>query len=365
MAEYAPSTSAVETRKIWNKVLRLEADQSSVYRYLIGTDKDSFIQKLKDTASEAGDQVHTFLYGRLTGAGQMGDGVLKGNEESISPFRDTLAIDQLRHAGKFKAGISEQRVTFDIKQTYQSLASRWLGERMSVACLNQLAGNTLETNLRYTGLNAVVAPDSGHTLVIGPGNEGGLTSSHPFTLQHIDAAESRASTYQDATGVPIRPGKVRFPGGINDEAYVCIIHPYQWYSIKNTASVIGWPELIKAFYQGSKDKNPMMSSGMGLTQVRGKYSNTWIITDPRIPSGIFSGAAVANTRRAVFLGAQAGVIAYGTKDRESEVEMIEDLDDYGKLHGIGVDTIVGVKKSVYNSLDFGTITIPTYAANPA
>jgi hypothetical protein len=58
--------------------------------------------------------------------------------------------------------------------------------------------------------------------------------------------------------------------------------------------------------------------------------------------------------RALFCGAQAGLLAYGKLPTWKEK-----MFDYGAKFGISTRTIYGVKKSVFNSRDFGVIAVDT------
>ena len=70
----------------------------------------------------------------------------------------------------------------------------------------------------------------------------------------------------------------------------------------------------------------------------------------------------------LFLGAQAGVIAFGNAygklgnpamGKGSHFSWFEDVDDYGNERGIAAGAIFGVKKCRFNSADFGVIRYDT------
>ena len=60
--------------------------------------------------------------------------------------------------------------------------------------------------------------------------------------------------------------------------------------------------------------------------------------------------------RAVLCGQQAGVIAWG-----KDVEWVEKSFDYGNKWGVSVGAIFGVVKPMFNSKDYGVISIATAA----
>ena len=89
-----------------------------------------------------------------------------------------------------------------------------------------------------------------------------------------------------------------------------------------------------------------------------------LLEDARVPGGVNSatGAAQANTRRAVFLGAQAGILGFGKGMGESSMDWNEELFDYGNQLGVSAGSIFGFKKTVFNSVDFSTYVLATYTA---
>ena len=91
-----------------------------------------------------------------------------------------------------------------------------------------------------------------------------------------------------------------------------------------------------------------------------------------ISSRSSSSASISTVRRAVFLGAQAAMLAMGADFNPpargqpgSAFKWVEETFDYQRQLGVSAQSLIGMKKSVFNSLDFGAITISTYAASHA
>jgi hypothetical protein len=83
---------------------------------------------------------------------------------------------------------------------------------------------------------------------------------------------------------------------------------------------------------------------------------------------------VANVRRNLFLGAQAGVFAEGNAYDSIEQQRVgkdnlmswyEETDDYGNEKGISVGCIFGMKAARFNNKDFGKIVISSYSVSHA
>jgi hypothetical protein len=58
------------------------------------------------------------------------------------------------------------------------------------------------------------------------------------------------------------------------------------------------------------------------------------------------------------------MIAWGGGSAYGRYSWNEETDDRGNALAITAGTIYGVKKSRYNSADFGVIAVDTYAADP-
>jgi hypothetical protein len=74
-------------------------------------------------------------------------------------------------------------------------------------------------------------------------------------------------------------------------------------------------------------------------------------------------AANSSVRRNVFAGAQAAAFAWG-QGYADEPKYVEDFFDYERQLGVSVQTIAGCKKLKFNSVDFGTIVISSFATTP-
>jgi N4-gp56 family major capsid protein len=226
----------------------------------------------------------------------------------------------------------------------------WFSGRFDTAMFNQLAGNTAETDTRYTGSQACTAP----TLVLIGGRgaaahadttEASLSAAttHALQLRDLDAAVAKAKTMSPM----IRPLMV---GG--KPHYVCFIHPNQTHLLRGQTSTGQWADIQKAAMQGGEiSNNPIFTGALGV------YNGVILHESAYVPLST-KGAAY---RRAVFCGAQAGVIAFGQGFSENKMTWDEEMFDYGNKLGVSAGTIYGVKKTVFNSADFGVITMPAWA----
>ncbi len=341
------------TVKAWSKRLDVEALKETTFRRFMKDDPNALVQEKSETRKGKGDAVTFGLRMQLTGAGVVGSNVLKGNEESLTTYSDQLIIDELRHAVSVPGEdtIDAQRVPFELREeAYSGLRDWWAG-RLDTVMFNHLCGNTAETRSAYIGANSIQAPSTNRWIRAGGVANDQSLSTNAFSLSLIDQCVARAKT---ATPM-IRP--IRGLGAEVD--YVCFVHPDQVRSLRSDAATAGgWMDLQKARIQGGeRDSNNIFTGALGI------YNRTMLVESSYIPQAInaSTGVSIANTRRAVFCGAQALTFGVGQSYRDTKFTWAEELDDYGKILGVKAGLIFGMKKTRFNSEDFGTIAISTYA----
>lgn len=362
LTEYGPNNPLAV--RLWAKRLFVEALRETFVDRFIGTsDKNSIVQMRDELNKSAGDRITIGLRLQLQGTGVQGDATLEGNEEALSTYNDTIIIDQLRHAVRSKGKMSEQRVPFSVRQESMDGLKDWWADRIDTWFFNQICGFTAQSDVRYTGMQAVIAPDSTH--VFRPNSkttDESLTTGDEFTLASIDRMIARAKAWQTTVNgtVPLRP--IKYKGG---EYYVMFIHPYQEQQLRTNANQGSWADLQQKRIQGgvTGDDNPIFSGGSFL----GIYNQTVIHVSARITNGVNSttGVAVTNVRRAVLCGAQAALMATGRDDTGPEkMNWVEELFDYNNQLGVAAGMIAGMKKTQFNGLDFGVVVFSTYAPQP-
>lgn len=338
------------TVKLWAKKLIREALKETFISRFMGTSSNSLVQVKTDMNKSAGDRLRIGLRMQLSGAGVQGDSTLEGNEEALATYSDDLVINQLRHAVRSAGKMTEQRVPFSIREEALDGLKDWLSDRLDTWFFNSIGGNTGQSDTKYTGNNATTAPSntSGNTRwLFADGThttEASLSTTDVFQLTFIDRA---VTTMKTATPY-IRP--IRYKGG---EYYVAFLHPYQVYNLKTdaTAARVTWYDANKALVQGGEKDNGIFTGALGM------YNNVILHEATRIPS------VQANVRRAVVCGAQAAVLGFGQDSGESG-SWYEELFDYGNQLGVSAGIIGGMKKTVFNSIDFGTVVVSTYAVAP-
>lgn len=337
--------------KAWSRKLLREALKQTWFYKFMGTGSDALVYIKNDLEKGPGDRVRCGLRMLLTGSGIQGDDTLEGEEEALVTYSDDLFIDQLRHAVRSKGKMSEQRVPFSVREEARAGLQDWWADRLDTALMNHLAGYTTETDTRFTGNNATLAAS---TLLLGASESAetslSATTTHALTLRDFDKAVALAKTRSPM----IRPFR---KGG--DEYYVAFLHPFAVYQLRGQTSTGQWADIEKAKVQGGKE------SGI-FTGAIGVYNNVVFHEAVRMPNIVGTPASGARTdfRRAVLCGAQSVLLGYG-QDNGSNVSWVEELFDYKNQLGVSAGMIHGIKKTQFNSTDYGIITLGGYAPQPA
>ena len=353
--------------KLWSKKLMREALKETYVSRFMGTSKDSLVYVKDDLRKSAGDRIRIGLRMQLSGAGITGDGTLEGNEESLTTYTDDLFIDQLRHAVRSGGEMSEQRVPFSVREEAKDGLRDWWADKVDTGFFNQICGVSTEARTGYTGMQAATAPTSaaGNTRILYGSGATSTTASYTatssasasakgliFTPACIDIAVNVAKTAAPL----IRPIKVD-----GQYKYVMFIHPNQTRQLRtnNAANTVTWYDIMRARAEGGDlDTNPIYNGALG------EYNGVILHESTRIPGWATGTANGSSTKKAVLCGAQAACFGTGQRDAGSQMKWVEELFDYENQLGVSAAMIWGLKKSVYNSIDFGTIVIPTVSADP-
>lgn len=340
--------------KLYSKELAVQALRATYFGRFMGSSADSMIQIKDETKKSAGDKITFGLKMQLAGTGVAGDDTLEGNEEALVTYSDSILIDQLRHATRSKGKMSEQRVLFNLRDEGRDSLSDWFADRFDTAMFNHLGGISTQTDLRYTGSNTPLAPSTNNIVLANQTAEGSVTTTDAFTTSLIDKCVARAKTMQDqSTPQPnIRPIKVN-----GSDKYVMFLHPWQVYSLRTTATAatVTWWEVNRSALSGGMIKdNPIYNGSLG------EYNGVILHESQRVPN-----STTASAKRAIFCGAQAAMFATGRDvGGAGKFSWKEEEFDYGNQLGISAGTIYGLKKTVFNSQDFGVLVAPSYAVSP-
>jgi N4-gp56 family major capsid protein len=141
--------------------------------------------------------------------------------------------------------------------------------------------------------------------------------------------------------------------------FICIISPEQVTALRQNTNTGQWLDIQKAAMQGGKvDGNPIMDGSLGI------YNDFILVENTRVPQFNDYGSGQVQAHRALILGAQAAVVAFGhNADEKGRVKTKEKEMDYGKHLGIGSTFIWAMQKTRFaDQSDFGVFCLDTAAA---
>lgn len=356
------------TVKLWSKKLDHEALKYTDIGPLIGDDANSIIHRKTETQKGPGDQITFGIRMQLSGAGFTENQLAEGNGESLTTYSDALIINELGHVVGVKSrnSIDQQRVPFDLRDEAKGGLSDWYAKRFSVAFFNQVCGYTLQADVRYTGLNATIAASATRILrQSSRASDDLLVAGDTFSLDLIDVAKEiaitatpkiRPATFGGGGGSMGMGGRRDYNKTLTDK-YVMYLHPYQITDLRKNTSSGQWLDLVKAAYMGSAANFPVYSGAIG------EYNSVILRSSFDVTGGISAtSTAVATVRRAVLLGGQACMMAFGQDNGPNKYRWNEELFDHKRRLEVSAWTIHGLKKTSYNSVDYGTVVVSTYAA---
>ena len=350
--------------KKWSASLFVETLAKSYFeRKFISTSQNSIIQRLTDLEAGPGDTIDYDLSIQLRGKPTYGDVRLEGKEENLKFYSDEVNIDQMRHSVSAGGRMTRKRTAHDLRKTARDRLSDYWAAFMDQLLFIYLAGSRginedfiEDTAFTGTADNAFTAPDANHVIYGGSATSfATITSSDTFNRSIIEnavvaARMMRALNPTLANMLPVTVG--------GEAHYVTVMSTFAEHDLRIGSDANGWMEIQKAAAAHEGRNNPIFKGGLGLINNVILHSHEAVIRFNNAGSGTNLPAS-----RALFMGRQAGVVAYGTKGG-MRFDWQEDTKDYGNEPAVAAGTIIGVKKTTFNGSDFGVIALDTYAANP-
>lgn len=330
-------------------------------------------QILTDLESDAGEAISYDLLAEMTMAPVEGEDNLEGKEEAQKFYTDTIYIDQARCGVNTGGRMTRKRTLHNLREKARFQQSSWWARLRDEIRFIYLSGSRgVNANfllpLGYSGRanNGLVAPDTDHLLYGGNAtaknnmtNEAaGTAGSDAFDLRLIDRAKTRADSQGGGSSgkLVLKPCKID-----GEEAYVCVMHTFQEDDIRQATATGQWLDIQKAAATALGSKSPIFKGSLGMYRGVILHSHRNVIRFSDYGSGANYDAA-----RALFMGAQAGVEAYGSPGTGLRFDWNEETRDNGDKVVITSSCIWGTKKvtatTAAGAQDLGVFALDTYAA---
>jgi N4-gp56 family major capsid protein len=359
MATTIVGVGDVKAVKAWATTLAVDVKKKMKWanRKWIGTDPNAIIHEKTQLESDPGDRVSFDLLMSFRGDVIEGDDVAEGREEDMQFYTDEVRIDQVRKPGSAGGRMSRKRQVHDLRKLNKELIGKFLAEWSDQAIFAYLSGGLginqdFKFRRAFAG-NPFQAPDAAHQMFGGSATSiATITTADGLTKQVFERVGARARMMNaiDLNTPQINPVTVE-----GEERYLSIINPWQETGMRQQTGEGGWLEMTRALATAVGNKSDFVRGGTGM------INGIVIHTDASIIRyNNFGAGANLPGARALFLGAQAGAIAYGTTTKQRYF-WNEELRDFGNKVAMAAGAIVGIKKTRFNDRDFGVISIDTYA----
>lgn len=357
-------TNSPQTVQKWSTGLWLDQRiQSYFEQRFIGTSNNSIIHRKTELETGAGDRVKFDLCVQLRGQPTDGDDRAEGSEENQKYYQDEVFIDQVRKPVSAGGEMTRKRTVHDLRSTAKDLLSDYFARLTDELFFMYLGGGRGVNEdfirpLGYTGFagNPFQAPDADHLLYGGAAtSKATLAATDKMTRSVIERALNKAEMMQarnpeTANMVPVKNG--------SEGQYVLLMNPDQEYDLRTDPATGNWLDLQKAAAAAEGKDNPIFKGNLGMMggAVLHKHRSVIRFSD-------YGAGGNVNAARALLLGRQAAVVAYGTSGgmRYTWKEKMKDFDNEPT---VAAGCIFGVKKTRFNGKDFGVLSIDTAAKDP-
>lgn len=355
-----------KARKLWSTNLVVAVARESYWqRKYMGTGEETTqpVMMLTELEREAGQQIQYDLSLQIGGAPAEGDEKVEGSGEQLRFASDSVFINQARKAVSCGGRMTRKRTVHDLRKIGRNRLKEYWARLYDEQFFMYAAGARginpdFNFPLGYTGRanNPFQAPDAAH-LLYGDGTSlATLTSAGTMSRTLIERANTRVDTMGGGTSDEAEVQPIRIAGG---QHYVCVMHPWQFHSLKVSTATNDWMDIYKALTTAEGRNNPIFQGGEGMIGGTILHKHKAVVRFNNYGAGGSLPAA-----RALFLGRQALVCAYGSPGSGQRMSWSEKELDHGNDIEIAAGAIFGIKKNQYEGRDFGMLSLDTYAVDP-
>lgn len=329
-----------------------------------GEEAPTPVQLLPHLENDAGEQITYDLSVQLKMEPVEGDDTLEGQEEDLKFYSDQVYIDQMRGGVNTGGRMTRKRTIHDLRKIARKRQSEWWGrvfDELHFMYASGARGNNEDYIFRetYNGFanNPLQSPDAMHQMYGGAAtSKASLAASDKFDLTLVDKAKTRATMMGGGTQETPQIQPIMING---EEHYCIVMNPYQEHDMRTNTDKGQWMDIQKAAASAEGRDNPIFKGSLGMYNDVILHSHKGVIR-----FGDYGAGSDVDAARALFMGRQAMVIAFGSSGNNLRFDWHEESRDNGNQAVISTSSIFGIKKSRYKGKDFGLIALDTAATDP-
>lgn len=347
--------------KRWATALAVDVAKNEYFTKFSGTGENNIIQQKTDLEDDAGDEIKFDLSMRLRQKPVFGDARIEGKEENLTFYSDKVLIDQVRKAVSAGGRMSRKRTLHDYRAIAREREGEYMAEWMDELKFVYLSGalginEDALLDAAFAG-NSITAPDATHLLYAGAAqSKATLQATDKMSVNLVERASTRTTMMNAVNPNAVQMRPVTVEGG---KHFVLVMSPFQSYDLRTEAGDQGWSKIAQAAAAAEGRNSPIFKGKLGMINnvILHEHSNVRRFNDYGVGANV-------PAARALLLGRQAGVEAYGSAGRGSRYTWVEKLLDADNEVAIYCGVICGFKKSTFNNLDFGVLALDTAAKDP-
>ena len=349
--------------KRWANALASDTEKLMFFSKFIGKGDSNIIDRKSDLEGVEGDTVRFDLLMNLRGKMTYGDNPVEGSEENLTFYQDEVKIDQARKGASSGGRMTKKRTLHDLRESARKVTSKftaeWFDELFFVYLSGTLTGVNPDAKVDAAfASNPVQAPDAYHMVYGGAATSAAtLTAADIMNRELIERVSVMPRMMSTLNPDVTRMSPVTVEGG--GKHYVMLMSPWQAHSLRTEKAELSWADIQKSLATAEGRSSRLCKGGLGMLNdvVLHQHENV------RYFSNYGAGSNVS-AARSLFMGAQAGVVAYGEAGNGTRFQWVEVKKDAENLVSIFAGTIAGVKKTRFNGYDYGVVAVDTAAANP-
>ncbi|HWH83240.1 MAG TPA: N4-gp56 family major capsid protein [Burkholderiaceae bacterium] len=352
-------------RKAWSAKVAEDSIKEQYYARLEGEEgSNSAVVRKTDLEAGKGDEVVTALVAKLRGAPITEGKKLEGAEFKLSNASHTMRVNEFRQGVNVGARIEQSRIGYNLKKQGRDRLTDYISELYEeVIAMAANGGRGVGAEIQHFPIgqvgypNAFRAPDAAHYFVGTDNTKTFATlvnTAMTDTLNLKTLNKLRTKAKKMLGGQPNSPVKIDQIVKGGKKMYVLAVCPEVMQDIRDDVGTAGWFEAQKALTAAIGKEAEIFKGGAGM------FNGVLVDEVDTVVKFNNAGAgANLNAVRSLFLGANAIVVAHGTKGMADgmTVSLTEDSDDRGHDAVLDFEIIFGADKSAFNGMDYGMITV--------